>query len=153
MGKKSIEIWGILQPEKKYIALRVAQKLQEIWKKSSILISSTNNIKNVKSFKNVSTKLQIRHCKKFFDSCSCKCNVLKNYLCLARRKVSPLEHKFLYDLRVMMIRGHDALVNKKLKKLIKRKINLFNPKKVEVTDQQRLQLWKTTPKLLKMIDW
>lgn len=132
---------GCHQPERKVIAMHVARKLEEIWKKASIPVSSTNNIvfmilklhercekikkssgcnpKNAKSFKTSFENFKSDIVNGLFDICSCKCKNLENCLCLAARKVPRLEHEFLNDqrsTRAMIIGGCDALESKKLKK-------------------------------------
>lgn len=136
---------GCHAPEKKVIAKRVSLKLEEIWKRASIPVSSTNNIvfmilklhercekikkssgcntKNAKSF-NVSVEKFKSDIVNLFDICSCKCRDLEKCLCPAFRKVPKLEHAFLKDqksLRMMIMGSIDAVETKKIEKRIKRK--------------------------------
>uniref|UniRef100_A0A6P7F9D5 Uncharacterized protein LOC114326077 n=1 Tax=Diabrotica virgifera virgifera TaxID=50390 RepID=A0A6P7F9D5_DIAVI len=137
---------GCYQPQKKLIAMRVTHKLEQIWKKSSIPVSSTNNIvfmilqlhercekinkssdcntKNAKSFKVAVEKFRSDIDNSLFDICSCKCSELDKCLCPAPRKVPKLEHAFLTDqrnLRMMIIGGIDQAETKKIEKRNKRK--------------------------------
>lgn len=136
---------GCHQPEKKVIAMQVCRKLEQIWKKASIPVSSTNNIvfmilklhercekikkssgsntKNAKSFKASVEKFKFDIVNSLFDICSCKCSNLENCLCVATRKVPKLEHEFLTDqrnLRAMIIGGVDLKESIKVDKRNKR---------------------------------
>lgn len=135
---------GCHQPQKKVIAMQVSRKLEEIWKKASIPVSSTNNIvfmvlklhercenikkssgpntKNSKSFK-VSVEKFKSDIVNLFDICLCKCKDLEKCSCPSIRKVPKVEHAFLTDqrnLRKMIIGGIDLVETKKIEKRNKR---------------------------------
>lgn len=142
--------------------MRVARKLEQIWKKASIPVSSTNNIvfmilklhercekikksecntKNAKSFKTSVETFRSDIVNSLFDICSCKCNDLEKCLCPPPRKVPQLEHEFLNDqrnLRVMIIGGIDAVERNKLEKRNKR-----NEKSLQSELNRSLQPTKT----------
>lgn len=144
--RNELKFEGCHQPEKKVIAGRIAHKLEEIWKKASIPVSSTNNIvfmilklyercekikkssghskKNIKSFKVAVDKFTSDIENSLFDICSCKCRDLDKCLCPTPKKVPKLEHPFLIDQRssrAMIIGGIDQKETNKMEKRNKRK--------------------------------
>lgn len=136
---------GIHQPAKKVIALRVALKLEEIWKRASIPVCGTKNtifmvlklheqLEKIKkcsgpkrkypnSYKDAVTSFQSKTETALFDICTCKCD-LSNCICSIDKKVPALEHEFLLDQRgprLMSIAECDKNETKKLKKRLERK--------------------------------
>lgn len=142
--RKHLKSEGCHQPEKKVIALPVALKLEELWSKASLPVSSTllnimymilklheqcrNTKKSMKKhssrFKESVNKFKSNTVNRLFDICSCKCEV-NNCCCPAAKKVPLIERAFLSDQRsqrLMIIGGCDKRERvKKMGKRIERK--------------------------------
>lgn len=157
--RNQLKLEGCYQPAKRVIAMRVALKIEELWKKASIPVCTTDNIrymilklheqgeklkkssggtrKHLKTYKVSVEKFKSNIVNNLFDICSCKCD-LNNCHCPAAKKVPPIEREFLNDqrsIRIMTIGGCDKKQTKKLEKKIERKLKSFQSV-INVSHQQ-----------------
>lgn len=148
------------EPSFSQIAEIVAQKIEDIWQKSSIpTVSHTRTIQILKTYHG-KCKIHLKSLKRLteekkalflcqsevlFDICSCKCKILLHCKCSRESKVPKEEHEFLLDQRgerKMLIGGVDLNRTLKLQKKLERKHKSLKSsrKLVSICDQPQEEL-------------
>lgn len=128
----------IKEPSFLDIAELVSQKVEDVWRKSSLpTVSHTRVIQLLKAYhlkcKNLIKSLKrlsadqkndfIQHSRVLFDICSCKCKQIQLCCCPRENKVPKEEQQFLLDQRQerkMRIGGIDRILTNKLQKKVTR---------------------------------
>ena len=153
------------EPSVKEVSNAVAAKVESIWLKSSLPITTHTRVvqmvqqhhekyirikKSSKSKKNLkSYQLQVRkfecHSSKLFDICSCKCIDLNECKCPRDRKVSLKERGFLLDQRsqrLMYIGNIDYTETKKLQKRVERRKKALHSTNSSIGDLSLVREYK-----------